>query len=188
VPAIPLPDPELSDGVVRLRPPRPEDAPALIEACRDPLIQRFTFVPAPYEPQHAHGWIAEAPARRAAGEALNLVIASDQDDTALLGTAGLLRPVWEHRVVEIGYFVAPQARGHGYATRAIKLLAPWAIETAGFARVTADIDVDNTGSRRVAERAGFTREGVLRSAIEAKGRRWTLVVHSLITEDLQTTA
>jgi RimJ/RimL family protein N-acetyltransferase len=60
----------------------------------------------------------------------------------------------------------------------------WAIPALGLARITAEIDVDDTASRRVAQRAGFVPEGVLRSAIEAKGRRWSLAVHSLIAEDL----
>ena len=125
--------------------------------------------------------------RRAAGEALNLVIvpATDGDSDALLGTTGLLRPVWEHRVVEIGYFVAPHARGHGYATRAVKLLAPWALTAVGFQRVTADIDVENTGSQRVAERAGFTREGTLRRYRRRHGVREDLVMFSLLAEDVR---
>jgi RimJ/RimL family protein N-acetyltransferase len=183
VPVIPLPDPELADDAIRLRAPRPADADALLAACRDPDIQRFTFVPDPYERRHAEQWITEAPARRATGEALSLVIAPAGGDD-VLGTTGLLRPNWEHRVAEVGYFVAPWARGHGYAARAVRLLARWALRDLGLARVAADVDIDNAASQRTAERAGFQREGVLRSAIEAKGRRWTLVVHSLITEDL----
>jgi hypothetical protein len=66
----------------------------------------------------------------------------------------------------------------------VTLLAPWALRTLGLARVTLDIDVDNAASQRVAERAGFTRVGVLRSAIEVKGRRWTVAVYSLLAEEL----
>jgi RimJ/RimL family protein N-acetyltransferase len=182
-PAFPLPDPPLADDAIRLRPPAGADAPALVEACQDRDIQHFTFIPVPYTAQHARGWIAEAPAARASGTSLNLVIAGAADDR-LLGTVGLLRPEWEHRTVEIGYFVAPWARGHGTAARAAGLLARWAIGTLGLARVTCDVDVENAASRRVAERAGFTFEGVLRSRLETKGRRWSLAAYSLIAEDL----
>ena len=184
VPPIPLPDPELSDGVVRLRPARPADAPALTEACRDPLIQRYTFVPWPYEPEHAAGWIADSETRRAVGEALELVIVPAAGDE-VLGTAGLLRPDWANRVAEVGYFIAPWARGHGHAARAVGMLARWALRELGLARIACDVDVENVASQRVALRAGFVREGVLRSVIEAKGRRWTLVAHSLLPEDLE---
>jgi RimJ/RimL family protein N-acetyltransferase len=183
VPAIPLPDPELRDEVVRLREPAPEDVPALYEACQDPLIQRFTFVPQPYEAEHARQWVAQAPGLRERGEGLSLVVA-DAETGALLGTVGLLRPRWEHRAAEIGYFVAPWARGRGAASRAARLLARWAVTDLGLARLTCEVDIENQASQTVARRAGFVREGVLRSAIEAKGRRWTLVVHSLLPEDL----
>jgi len=183
VPPIPLPDPELRDDVVRLRAPRPEDAGALHAACQDPLIQHYTFVPVPYEPEHARTWIDSAAALRGAGDALSLVVTRAGDDE-LQGTIALLRPDWAHRVAEIGYWTAPAARGQGLTWRATRLLGRWAIPALDLARVTAEIDSENVASQRVVERAGFVREGLLRSVIEAKGRRWSLVVHSLIAEDL----
>lgn len=183
MPPFPLPDPPLHDDVVRLRPPREDDVAAIAEACQDPLIQRFTFVPVPYGDQDARAFVAQVPAARERGEALSLAI-TDAATGAWLGSMSLLRPSWEHRVAEIGYFVAPWARGAGRATRAARLLAAWALRDLGLARIEADIDVDNAGSRRVAERAGFRHEGVRRSAIEAKGRRWTLACYSLLPEDL----
>ena len=181
--AFPLPDPPLTDGAVRLRPAADADVRAVYEACQDPAIQRFTFVPVPYTIEHARDWVASAPQARASGSALSLVIA-DADDGALVGTVGLLRPDWEHRTVEIGYWVAPWGRGDGAAARAVALLAPWAIRELGFARVACDVDADNAASRRVAERAGFVLDGTLRSVLEVKGRRWTLAAYSLIAEDL----
>jgi RimJ/RimL family protein N-acetyltransferase len=183
MPPLSLPDPELADDVIRLRPPSLEDVPALTAGCRDPLVQRFTFVPSPYEEAHARGWVEASPETRAAGEALSFVIVGAQDG-ALLGTAGLLRPDWAHGTAELGYWVGPWARRRGAATRAVRLLAPWALRTLGLARVTLEVDVENVASQGVAERAGFTREGVLRSAIEAKGRRWSLAVYSLLAEEV----
>ncbi|HWI72445.1 MAG TPA: GNAT family protein [Baekduia sp.] len=183
MPPIPLPDPELADDTIRLRPPAPEDVDAITEACQDPDIQHFTFVPSPYRTVHAREWIAAAPARRAAGEDLGLVIA-DARTGALLGTVGLQHPDWQHRTGAIGYWVAPWARGHGAAGRASALLGRWAIRALGLRRVTIDADEANAASRRAAERAGFVLEGVLRSAIEVKGRRWSLATYSLIAEDL----
>ncbi|MDX6687034.1 MAG: hypothetical protein QOF86_3162 [Baekduia sp.] len=183
MPPLPLPDPPLADDVLRLRPPAPADVPAITEACQDPEIQRFTFVPSPYTEAHAAGWVADAAPARARGEALEFVIADTPTDV-LLGTIAVQRRVLVHRTAEIGYWVAPAARGRGTAARALALLAPWALRSLGLARVTCEIDVDNDASQRVAEAAGFTREGVLRSAIEMKGRRWSLAIHSLIAEDL----
>jgi RimJ/RimL family protein N-acetyltransferase len=184
MPPIPLPDPELADEVIRLRAPAIADVPALTAGCQDPLVQQFTFVPSPYHEDHARGWVRSVPDERAAGAALSFVIASSADD-ALLGTAGVLRPDWTHRTAELGYWVAPWARRRGAASRAVNLLAPWAMRTLGLARVTLQVDVDNVASQGVAERAGFTREGVLRSAIEVKGRRWSLAVYSLLAEEVR---
>jgi RimJ/RimL family protein N-acetyltransferase len=184
MPPIPLPDPELADDAIRLRPPAGDDVDAITAACQDPDIQHFTFVPAPYRTAHAREWVAGAPARRAAAEDLSLVIADLQTD-ALVGTVGLQHPDWQHRTGAIGYWVAPWGRGHGAAGRAATLLGRWALTALGLWRVTIDADATNAASRRAAERAGFTFEGVLRSAIEIKGRRWSLATYSLIAEDLE---
>jgi len=183
VPSIPLPDPELADDAIRLREPAEADVPAITAACQDPLIQRFTFVPVPYSEEDARTFVAAAPREREAGEALALVICP-RDGDELLGTVGVQRFDRDHRTADIGYWMAPQARGRGAAARAVRLLAPWALRELGLARIQLDADVDNVASQRVAERAGFVREGVLRSVIEVKGRRWTEVVHSLLPEDL----
>jgi RimJ/RimL family protein N-acetyltransferase len=188
MPAIPLPQPELADDAIRLRAPQLSDVPAIAAACQDPLIQHFTFVPPAYTEAHARDWVGSGPRERERGEALSLVITPADGHDGLLGTVALLRPDWPHRAAEVGYWVAPSARGRGAATRAVRLLAPWAIRSLGLRRITAEIDVENEASQRVAERAGFTREGVLRSAIEAKGRRWSVAVHSLLPEDLEPAA
>jgi RimJ/RimL family protein N-acetyltransferase len=182
--AIPLPDPALTDGVVVLRPPREADVPAFLEACQDPDIQHFTFVPSPYREEHARDFVARHAADRAAGEAASFVIADAADDARLLGTVGAMRPDWDDAVVELGYWVAPWARGHGTAARALGLLAPWVVRALGMRRVTLHIDAANAASRRVAERAGFAYEGTLRSALEAKGRRWDLAVYARLAEEL----
>ena len=183
MPAIALPDPELAADGIRLRELGAADVPAMTAACQDPLIQRFTFVPVPYDDRHARGFVAGLPAARATGDSLALAISPVGGDE-LLGTVGLQRFRWEHRTCEIGYWVVPAARGRGAATAAVRLLSRWALSELGLARVQLDTDVDNVASQRVAERAGFVREGVLRSLIEVKGRRWTEVIHSLIAEDL----
>jgi RimJ/RimL family protein N-acetyltransferase len=183
-PALPLPDPPLADDEVVLRPPAEADVPALVAACQDPDIQHFTFVPAPYGDEHARSWVAGTAPARADGSALGLVVAPAAEPAALLGTIGIVRPDWEHGVAELGYWVAPWARGRGVAARAVGLLAPWTVRELGFARVTLHIDAGNAASRRVAERAGFAYEGTLRSALAVKGRRWTLALYALVAEDL----
>jgi RimJ/RimL family protein N-acetyltransferase len=182
MPPLSLPDPELADDAIRLRAPSLADVPAITEACQDPDIQHFTFVPVPYREQDARDWVDGAASRAASGEALSLVIADDR--AKLLGTVGLLRPDWAQRTVEIGYWVAPWARGRGLAVRAVKLLAPWALRTLDLARVACDVDVDNAASRQVAQRAGFVAEDHAPVPITLKGRTWNLVSYSLRPEQV----
>jgi RimJ/RimL family protein N-acetyltransferase len=181
MPPLPLPDPELADDAIRLRPPTAADVGAIAAACQDPDIQHFTFVPVPYAEEDARAWVAAAPAVRGAGTALNLLAVDRADDT-VLGAVGLLRPDRDARSVEIGYWVAPDARGRGVATRAVRLLAPWALDTLRLARVALDVDVPNAASRAVARRAGFTPEDAPPAPFETKGRTWMLVSYSLRPE------
>jgi RimJ/RimL family protein N-acetyltransferase len=67
----------------------------------------------------------------------------------------------------------------------VRLLAPWALRELRLARVALHTTPDNKASQRVAERAGFTREGVLRSFEEHDGRRVDVVVFSLLPADLE---
>jgi RimJ/RimL family protein N-acetyltransferase len=181
--AFALPEPPLADERFLLRAPVATDVERVYAACQDPAIQRFTFVPVPYERHHATGWFDDMERARDAGEALSFAI-EDRADAAFCGLASLLRPDWPNGTVEVGYWVAPAARRRGAASHAARLLARHALEDLGFARVVCDVDVENAGSMRAAERAGFVREGTARSAIAVKGRRWTLALYALLPEDL----
>jgi RimJ/RimL family protein N-acetyltransferase len=180
---LPFPDPPLADDTIRLRPWSEADVDAAFRATQDALIPRFTHVPERQTEEDLRRFLdAREPARKA-GEALPLAIAGAQTDE-LLGSIGLLRFEWPQRRGEIGYWVAPWARGRGVASRAVRLLSRWALIELGLARLALHADTDNQASQRVAERCGFTREGVLRSFEERKGRRHGVVVFSLVPADL----
>jgi RimJ/RimL family protein N-acetyltransferase len=70
--------------------------------------------------------------------------------------------------MELGYVVAPPARGRGAGTRILDLLTRWAFDEVGAQRLALIIDVANPASERVAERCGYVREGVMRS-VHLKG-------------------
>jgi RimJ/RimL family protein N-acetyltransferase len=180
---LPFPDPPLADEVIRLRAWSAADVRPAHRATQDPLIPRFTRVPPEQTEADVRRFFAgQEPARRA-GEALALAIADATTDE-FLGTLGLQRFDWAERRGEVGYWLAPWARGRGVATRATRLLSRWALTDLGLARLALHADTDNLASQRVAERSGFTREGVLRSFEERNGRRHDVVVFSLLPEDL----
>ena len=103
----------------------------------------------------------------------------DEDDSILL-----LRFEWDAGRAEIGYWLVPSARGRGAAAAAVRLLSRWALRELGLARLALHTHEDNVASQRVAERAGFTREGLLRSFDTRGERPRDLVVFSLLPSDL----
>jgi RimJ/RimL family protein N-acetyltransferase len=134
------------------------DVQALLE---DPDVLRFTRVPEPVPPGFARSWLGRYEAARVDGS--GEAFAAVDDDGAFVGLA--LAPTIDREAaeVELGYIVAPAARGRGIATAMLRQLTEWAFEVVGALRVVLIIDVSNPASERVALRCGYTLEGVMRS-------------------------
>jgi RimJ/RimL family protein N-acetyltransferase len=168
---------ELREAELLLRPPTDADVPAIVAACQDPELSRFIpGFPSPYREGDARAWLAS---RRDVDAARTFLIV-DQGNGELYGAI-------EVRLGEtgsIGYWIAKDARGRGIASRATRLLARWAVTEGGVQRLELTTHPENVASQRVAEKAGFTREGVLRSHTKfAEGRRDS-VMFSLLPGDL----
>lgn len=88
------------------------------------------------------------------------------------------------RVPNIGVALVPDARGHGFGSEAQRLLAELLFELFDIERVEASTDVDNVAEQRSLERAGFTREGVLRRAQYRAGAFHDLVLYAVVRGDL----
>ncbi|KAM0839965.1 hypothetical protein ACQ4PT_059967 [Festuca glaucescens] len=85
---------------------------------------------------------------------------------------------------ELGYVLARAHWGKGVATAAVRLAVAQVFgEVEGLLRVEALVDVPNVASQRVLEKAGFTREAVLRRYCVLKGRVRDMVIHSFISTD-----
>lgn len=88
----------------------------------------------------------------------------------------------------VGYWLLEDGRGEGRATRAVRLIASWALPEMRVGRLQLRTDPENVASQRVAERAGFTREGVLRAYNGRRdGTRADAVVYSRLPQDLAPT-
>jgi RimJ/RimL family protein N-acetyltransferase len=182
VPSIPLPDPPLADDELRLRPWSLGDVPTVTAACQDPEISRWTVVPHEYTAEHATEFIATRESDRMAGTEIAFAVVDHGG--ALLGAIGMSNFDWNDHKAEIGYWMERMARGRGFGTRALQLLSRWAIEGLGLERVELLANPANAASQRVAARAGFTREGLLRGYRTRHGAREDLVMFSLLPEDL----
>jgi RimJ/RimL family protein N-acetyltransferase len=182
MPAIPTPDPPLTDGDIRLRLWERADVPAVTVACQDPEIPRWTVVPHRYSEQHAREFIDATRPDQLAGRELAMAVVDA--DGRLLGAVGIANFDWADLKAEIGYWVAAEARRRGVGWRATRLLAVWALTKLGLERLELLANPRNEGSLRLAERAGFTREGTLRRYRRRHGEREDLVMFALLAEDL----
>lgn len=148
-----------------LRPFRPDDVDAVHRASQDPETQRYVpGVPVPYTLEAARDFVVGTAMReRTDGTGLPVVIEAAGE---FAGTGGLsFRP--GRLGPEIGYAVAPWARGRGYAAETARALADWGL-AHGAARVHLFVDVDNTASRTAARRAGFVQEGIVRACLDRR--------------------
>lgn len=172
----------LSDGVVRLRLMSDADVPAVVAAIDDPLIPRFTTVPHPYGEDEARQWQRSSASGMAAGTDLPTLMVDAADDT-LLGAMGIHAIDPQSGRASAGYWVAASARGRGVAQRGLALLVRFAFEELAIKRIELWIEPVNVASLRVAEAAGFTREGLLRSFMHVGGKRRDMLMYSLLPTD-----
>jgi RimJ/RimL family protein N-acetyltransferase len=171
-----------ADGFT-LRPWEAGDAPAVTAACQDPEIARWLpFVPSPYTETDAREFLEQSRLSWDLGDAYSFALVGDEDE--LLGSIGMR--VLRFSTGHIGYWVSRGARGRDIATNALKTLCRWAVDDLGLKRLELMTDPENIASQRVAEKAGFRREGILRSALEYRdGSRSDSVVFSLLPEELR---
>ena len=182
--ALPLPSPPLGDDVVLLRPWRKTDVPAQLGAFGDAVFQQFSDW-APRTPDDARAGLVEHERARHRGEQIELAVVEPDDEEAVLGGCSLNRVDLEQGRAAVGFWLATDARGRGVATHAVRLIAGWAFAELGLARLELTCGPDNDASQRVAERCGFTREGVLRSHMPFKGGRRDTVLFSLLPGELR---
>jgi [ribosomal protein S5]-alanine N-acetyltransferase len=176
--------PSLADRVVLLRPWREADVPAQLRAFSDPFFQRFSDW-APETEAEALAYLSGLEHARLRGDQIELALVEPHDNNMVLGGGSLNNVNFEQGRAAIGYWLAPHARGRGVATHAVRLIAGWAFQDLQVVRLELTCGPDNLASQRVAERCGFTREGVLRSHIPFKGTRRDTVVFSLLPGELR---
>jgi len=168
--------PPLTDGVVTLRPPSERDLPAIEHGIADPDVVRWI---GPSEGS-ARQTLELNRSRWIVGTGATFSILDPKDDC--------VGHVWVNlegsRGGELGYWLLPEARGKGLATRSVRLMSRWALGELDLARLSLLTEPPNHESQRVAERSGFVREGVLRSYKEIAGRRIDCVVFSLLPADV----
>ena len=172
---------QLASGPTVLRPWRDSDVEAITAACQDPEIARWTRIPQNYTESDARAFLLYRFDALVAGVTAPFAIVSTDD--RLLGSVSILRLAWTQLRGEVGYWLAADARGQGHATRAVRLICAWSFESLGLERIDLYAAVGNEASQHVAQRAGFTREALLRSYMRGKDGELDMVAFGLLAEE-----
>jgi RimJ/RimL family protein N-acetyltransferase len=173
---IPFPVSGLRVGDLLLRPPTAADVPFIAPAFLDEAVGGEAGLPKLTDPEIRMFISEQLPEVRSTGRFLPLVVI--EGDAIVGGTSLSNYDPFRDRV-EVGYWLFPAGRGRGIATRVVRALAAHAFYV-GLLRVEAVVRPANEPSIRVLERAGFTREGVLRSLLRHQGGRTDGILFSLL--------
>lgn len=178
---------ERTDGVVTIRPFRPEDTDALYEAVRESADDLLPWLPwaEAYSRDDSREWITTRADAWAQEEAFSFCVVDAEEDT-LLGGCGLNQLNASHRQANLGYWVRSSRTGMGIATRAVRLTARFGIDTVGLQRIEIVMAVANRASQRVAEKADAKREGRLRNRLRIRDEARDAIIYSIIPADLGT--
>jgi RimJ/RimL family protein N-acetyltransferase len=176
------PDPPPSDGVIILRPMDESDLPTIERTASDAEILKWfdlhTRSPADYLAAKREAWTE--------GTGASFAICDATRPDTCLGQVFIERD--DDGRGSVGYWLLEDGRGKGRATRAVRLMASWALPEMRLGRLQLHTDPDNVASQRVAERAGFTREGIFRAYNGRRdGTRADAFVYSLLPQDLAPT-
>jgi RimJ/RimL family protein N-acetyltransferase len=158
--------PVLTDGVVTLRGFVTADTDAVVAYAADPQVQSWTALPQPYTRRDAESFLANGADAWRRGADRSFAIETKGRWAGALD----LRP-GPGRVAEIGFGLAPWARGQGVMSRALRLSMSWAFAELGLDLIQWQAHVGNWASRRAAWAAGFRIDGQLPAFLEVRGTR-----------------
>ncbi len=160
--------PNLETGRLVLRPLTLQDAPPLaLLAGRREIADTTISIPHPYSEQQARQWIGETADLFAKGKAVVFGMEL-KGEGSLVGAVGLRDIDVEHSLAEMGFWVAVERWGHGYATEAARAVLAFGFEQLKLNRIYAHHMVRNPASGRVLARIGMKQEGLLRERV----RKW----------------
>ena len=168
-------------GGLILRPWETPDASPFLTAYEDPEIQRW-HTRQPGSKEDVLEWFAQY--RRSWQSETGACWAITQDGDEVLGRIALGGMNLDDGVAGCAYWVLPDARGAGVASRALSALSFWALGDAGFHRLHLDHSTRNYASCRVAEKSGFLLEGTQRNAAVHADGRHDMHLHARIRREI----
>ncbi|MEU2060948.1 GNAT family protein [Streptomyces sp. NPDC013455] len=178
----PLHVPELAAaGGFTLRSWRLSDLPLVREASEDEYIPLITTVPSPYSEPAGVAFIERQWSRATTRAGYTFVVECEDRP---VGQVGLWLRDLEQGRASLGYWVVKSARGQGAAAAAVDAVTRWALRELRIPRLELWVEPWNTASVRTAERAGFRREGLLRSWQQVGDERRDMFMYSLVRDQV----
>lgn len=173
------PPDSITDGVVVLREVREDDRAATLSMMGDALVARWLNMPAEPGDRDFDALLRIARDGRASGDRFDYTVTEAGSDSSL----GAVIASRRHRDnYEVAYLAREEGRGRGLMTRAVRLLCDALLEE-GVGRIELRTHPANRASQRLAQRAGFQREGLERKSIWLHGERHDAIVWSLLPTD-----
>jgi RimJ/RimL family protein N-acetyltransferase len=174
---------EIAAGTWQLRPPHPREAADALAMLADPLTRRWNDAERVVDLDTAREWCERGADWSDGTHATFSVL--DATTGRLAGNVSLWQiDLEKSRSAWVGYRTAPWARGRGVATTALLAVTGWAFGGLGVERISLPHTVGNDASCRVAEKAGYLLEGVMRGAWrEPDGTRLDEHLHARLASD-----
>lgn len=172
-----MPGPVFLQGdTVELRTIEEEDIEFLQGMVNDPRVRGSITAVDPVTRGKERDWVASLPDN----EGFHFLVCVDAEP---VGTVGLKPPNEVWGTAEVGYLIAPEHWGNGYATDAVTTVCGYAFEEQRLNKVYATVFVTNPASRRVLEKAGFKEEGLLREEAFVAGEHVDVRRYGLLAEE-----
>lgn len=172
------PQPVLVVDELVLRPWLLSDVPAVVDAYRDPQIQRWHVrsMTAPEAQAWVLSWAEKWADESAGGWAV-------VDQGTVVGRAGLRTLDLAAGQGEAAYWVVPAGRGRAIASRALNAVSEWMFANVGLHRLELEHSTGNPASCRVAFRAGFHAEGTRRRSVRHTDGWHDMHLHARLNDE-----
>jgi ribosomal-protein-alanine N-acetyltransferase len=179
--------PVLETERLRLRQILPKDAEDMFAYSKSAEVTRYLLWDVHPDAIYTEKYIAYLQERYAVGDFYDFAI-EYKENGKMIGTVGFTSFDLPNRSAEVGYVIAPAYQGQGIATEALTRVIAFGFEKCALSRISAVCRRGNLASLRVMEKCGLKHEGVLRSAVLAKGEMRDVHVSAITERDYFNTA
>jgi len=181
---LPASFPVLESERLKLRAFEDRDVARLVHTCAPKNVAQNTrTLPHPFTEKDARDFLERCAREYAEGKFICWA-ACRKPDGLLVAHVGM-RTNRAHNNAELGYIVAPDEQGKGYATESALAAIRWAFGPAGLHRVEAGWYPHNPASGRVLEKLGFTREGMVREAALRFGQYYDCIIMGMLKREFE---